>query len=65
MEQLGEHAIDGQTQFCTRCGAGRTHIVDRRLVCLSADTPNVIAISHIIAERRAADLYGLRWSAEG
>ncbi len=44
------HTFD-ETQFCTRCGKARQIIADCHIPCVAPD--NLIAISHIIAQRRA------------
>lgn len=47
---MPEHTFD-KTQFCTRCGKARQLTVDCHIPCTAPG--NLIAISHIIAQRRA------------
>lgn len=51
------HTYDLTTQYCTRCGCAEGHVYvgawhDQ---CIEP-APNVIAVSHLIAKRRQADI---------
>lgn len=45
------------SNYCLLCGVPRVDAQNWELHCVDPDTENVIAISHILAQRRAAKLY--------
>lgn len=49
-----DHSFDTETEYCTRCGVAREVAVDLDSVC--TDSQNVIAVSHIIASVRNAQV---------
>lgn len=50
------HDICPRTSFCLTCGQSRELIVDHEFGCI--EKGNVVAISHILSERKFAGLVG-------
>jgi len=44
-----EHELAVSSYYCIHCGQGKAHILDNDVPCTRAE--NVVAISHIIADK--------------
>lgn len=55
------HDFDIMTHFCLKCGVARKDVLERDLACVSGN--NVIAVSHIISQRRLGELTGTLYEA--
>lgn len=48
------HDWDDLTHYCKRCGCPMELAVDRNIACI--DAPNVVAVSHLIAQKRMCEI---------
>ncbi len=53
------HVYDPYSDYCTRCGRGADWVVEHSQEKVCDAPPNLVAISHLIARRRQAELVGL------